>query len=161
MLETFHPHKEHIHQIKDGLLTWEIQDVHEKLKLSTYSPVFCTSEGYCAFLSAYLTGNDHGLPTHIAVFFYMMKSAKDCQLAWPFRHPVELTLINHKNVPDSIKQTLLPDPPVPSFQKPEEKFNVSSGFPEFAPFSILMDDRFTQNNTISLSCRILNPLDLL
>ena len=87
-------------------------------------------------------------------------SANDHQLDWSFNHPLELTLMNYKNKADSITATLIPNL-FPSFQRPDYEFYIASGFPEFVPVRVLMDDCFTQDDTITLQCKVLNAMQLL
>ena len=167
-LGVFNPPKDHYLQDKDGVFTWKIpkirqhyQDALHNEKLSLCSPVFRTSpKGYCLFIRVYLTGEGPGRGTHISAFFSIMKSANDHQLDWPFNHPLELTLMNCKNKADSITATLIPNP-FPSFQRPDYEFNIASGFPEFAPVRVLMDDCFTRDDAITLQCRVSNAMQLL
>ena len=82
-----------------------------------------------------------------------MKSANDHQLDWPFNHPLELTLMNYKNKAGSITATLISNL-FPLFQRPDYEFNIASGFPEFVPVRVLMDDCFTQDDTITLPLNV-------
>lgn len=146
-----------------GELIWKIPNIlqlyNESLKddnQSLCSPVFYTSpDGYGMFLRVYLNGEGAGKNTHLSVFFSILQSENDGGLDWPFNRTVQLKLINHHHEAASITKTLTPDPHSPTFQRPRYSFNMPSGFPKFAPVTVLLNDDFTKSDTITLQCTLL------
>ena len=151
----------------DGLFIWKISDIQQHYQeavdgktVSLYSPPFYTSpHGYCVRIRTYLNSDDDGKGIHISVFFFIMRSQHDDQLPWPFKHIVHITLINQKNPAANITEAIVPDLHSPSFQKPTYNINIPCGFPKFAPHTMLKDENFTGDNTLTIHCRI-NPSGL-
>lgn len=151
-----------------GQYVWKVNDLTRRKNeakmghtLSLYSPPFYTSEhGYRVCLRAYLNGDGSGRDTHISLYIVVMKSEFDDLLAWPFSHSVTLTLVNQVEPlsPDkSITHKFTPNPSSSSFQKPRDVFNIASGFPEFAPVTVLSNPRFTQNDTMYFRIKLDPP----
>ena len=149
-------------KMTNGVLIWKIPDIRRRYRdavdgrtISLYSPPFYTSpHGYRMCIRTYLNGDGSGRGTHISLFFVVMRSEQDNLLPWPFKQSVRFTLINQKSPTGSITEAFVPDLNSPSFQKPERDMNVASGFPKFAPQSILKDESFTLGNMIYIKCQI-------
>ena len=145
-----------------GVFIWKIPDIRKRLHdaverrtLSLYSPPFHTSpHGYRMCIRAYLNGDGSGKGTHLSVFFVLMRSEQDSLLRWPFSQPVTFTLINQAFPSKSVSETFLPDTRSPSFQQPRSEMNVASGFPRFAPQSLLYEENYTKGNAIFIKCRV-------
>ena len=145
-----------------GVFIWKIPDIRKRLRdaverrtLSLYSPPFYSSpHGYRMCVRAYLNGDGSGKGTHFSVFFVLMRSEHDSLLRWPFSQPVTFTLVNQAFPSKSISETFLPDTRSPSFQQPRSEMNVASGFPRFAPQSLLHEDNYTKGNSIFIKCRV-------
>ena len=145
-----------------GNFVWKIPDIRKRLRdaverrtLSLYSPPFYTSpHGYRMCIRAYLNGDGSGRGTHLSVFFVLMRSEHDNLLRWPFSQPVTFTLINQAFPSKSNSETFLPDTRSISFQQPRSEMNVASGFPRFAPQSLLHEENYTKGNSIFIKCRV-------
>lgn len=142
----------------NGEFFWTIPNVQQLCEdneiQSICSPVFRTSNGHNTFLRVYLNGEGLGKGTHISLFFTIFQSENDDQLQWPFNNTVQLTLINYQNMGDSITRRLTPNTSYPTFQQPDYKFNIGSGFPRFAPIILLLDNQFIQNGAITFRCTV-------
>ena len=146
----------------NGIFVWKIPDVRrryrdamERKTISLYSPPFLTSpHGYKMCIRAYLNGDGVGKGTHVSLFFVLMHSEYDNLLSWPFKQTVRFSLINHVKSEASITEVFAPDLQSPSFQKPESEMNVASGFPKFAPQSVLQDECFTKGNMIYIKAEV-------
>ena len=159
------PQKGHKPNDKFGELIWRIPNILQLYKgmlrdkkQSVCSPVFYSSPGgYAMILRAYLNGEGIGRDTHMSIFFSIRQSENDDKLKWPFNRTVQIKLINHQNEGASITRRLIPYTDCPTFQRPEYVCNIASGFPKFAPVSVLLNDDFTKSDTITLQCTVLNP----
>ncbi len=151
-----------------GVYIWKVNDLARRARearigrtVSLYSPPFYTSpHGYRLCLRAYLFGDGSGKGTHISLFIVVMKSEYDDLLAWPFQHKVTLTLINqdHPLTPErSTTHRFIPNADSSSFKKPVDTFNVASGFPEFAPLSVITDQAFCHNDTLYFRIKLETP----
>jgi len=166
ILEDVHLRQE-LQEVKatKGVFIWKIndlgrrkQDANDGRVLSLYSPPFFTSfHGYRMCIRCYLNGDGSGKGTHISVFFVVMKSEHDDLLPWPFKQKVTISLLNQEAPSDStshITQSFMPDAKSSSFQKPTKDMNIASGFPKFAPRSVLSDKRYAVNDTIYFKVRV-------
>ena len=159
------PQNDHKLEDKYGELIWKIPDIlqlHKDMlrdeKHSVCSPVFYSSPGgYAMFIRAYLNGEGAGRDTHMSIFFSILQSENDNKLKWPFNKTVQIMLINHQNEGASITRRIIPYADCPTFQRPEYLFSMASGFPKFAPVSVLLNDNFTESDTITIQCTVLNP----
>ena len=151
-----------------GTYVWKINELSRRSRearigktVSLYSPPFYTSpHGYRLCLRAYLYGDGTGKGTHISLFVVLMRSEYDDVLTWPFRHHVSLSLINQDKPLSSeaaIMHKFIPNPESSSFHKPRDTFNIASGFPEFAPLSVLNDNSFVKNDTIYFRVKLDSP----
>lgn len=142
-----------------GIYVWKVNDLARRARearigrtVSLYSPPFYTSaHGYRLCLRAYLYGDGSGKGKNVSLFVVVMKSEYDDLLAWPFQHRVTLTLINQDHplsAERSLSHRFLPNADSSSFKKPVDTFNVASGFPEFAPLSVLTDSSYSKNDTL-------------
>ena len=149
----------------NGIFIWKIndlnrrkQDAYEGRTLSLYSPPFFTSfHGYRMCIRCYLNGDGNGKGTHISVFFVVMKSEHDDLLPWPFKQKVTISLLSQHtpaNFDANITQSFIPDIRSSSFQKPTKDMNVASGFPKFAPKSVLEEHRYGANDTIYFKVKV-------
>ena len=145
-----------------GVFVWKIpeiarrfRDAQDKRTISLYSPPFHTSpHGYRACIRAYLNGDGSGKGNFISVFFVLMKSEHDNLLKWPFDRPVTFELINQESRSQSITETFMPEKRSASFQKPTSEMNVASGFPRFAPHSVLSQHQFVKGDAMYVRCKI-------
>ena len=145
-----------------GIFIWKIPDIQrrfrdaqEKRTISLYSPPFHSSpHGYRACIRCYLNGDGTGIETHISVFFVLMKSEHDNLLKWPFDRPVTFELVNQENRTQSITETFMPNKRSSSFQKPKTEMNLATGFPRFAPHSIIGQHQFTKGEAMYIRCLI-------
>lgn len=156
----------------NGIFIWKIndlnrrkQDAYEGRTLSLYSPPFFTSfHGYRMCIRCYLNGDGSGKGTHISVFFVVMKSEHDDILPWPFKQKVTISLLNQHtpaNTDAHASQSFIPDIRSSSFQKPTKEMNIASGFPKFAPKSVLNENRYSANDTIYFKVKVhLNEIPL-
>ena len=151
-----------------GVYVWKVNELQRRYQearvgktVSLYSPPFYTSiHGYRLCLRCYLYGDGQGKGTHISLFIVLMKSEYDDLLAWPFSHRVSLSLINqdHPLSPEkAMTHKFLPNVESSSFLKPKETFNIASGFPEFAPLSILSNSSHVKNDTIFFRVKLDPP----
>ncbi len=151
-----------------GIYIWKVNDLARRARearigrtVSLYSPPFYTSpHGYRLCLRAYLYGDGSGKGSHISLFIVIMKSEYDDLLAWPFQHKITLTLINqdHPLSPEqSTTHRFIPNAESSSFKKPDDTFNVASGFPEFAPLSVLTDQAICRNDTLYFRIKLDTP----
>lgn len=151
-----------------GIYVWKVNDLARRTRearigrtLSLYSPPFYTSvHGYRICLRAYLNGDGNGRGTHVSLYIVIMKSEYDELLSWPFAYNVVLTLINQvepMKPEKSMTHKFVPSPSSSSFQKPQDTFNVASGFPEFAPVSVLNDPLFCKSDTIYFRIKLEPP----
>ena len=149
----------------NGVFIWKIndlnrrkQDAYEGRTLSLYSPPFFTSfHGYRMCIRCYLNGDGNGKGTHISIFFVVMKSEHDDLLPWPFKQKVTISLLNQHtpaNTDAHIIQSFIPDTRSSSFQKPTKEMNVASGFPKFAPKSVLNEKCYSANDTIYFKVKV-------
>ena len=146
----------------DGLFIWTIADIQkwyqeavDGKKCSLYSPSFYTSpHGYRVCICTYLNGDGDGKGSHISVFLFIMRSQYDDQLPWPFKHTIRFTLINQKNPAASITEAFVPDLHSPSFKKPTFDMNIPCGLSKFASHTVLEDEDFTGDNTLTIHCRV-------
>ena len=142
--------------------TWRIPEISRRIQdavndhiKSIYSPPFYIAhKGYRMCIRAYLNGDGVGKGTHLSVFCVIMCSVLDSELQWPFQQIVSLILINQKDPRESIVQTFKPDPASSSFQRPRQNMNIASGFPTFAPLSVLRDQRYVAGDEIILCLRV-------
>lgn len=151
-----------------GVYVWKVNDLSRRMRearmgrtLSLYSPPFYTSpHGYRVCLRAYLNGDGSGRGTHVSLYIVIMKSEYDDLLTWPFSHNITLSLINQvdpmKNE-KSLTHKFDPSPSSSSFKKPEDTFNIASGFPEFAPISVLNDPLFVRSDTMYFRIKLTPP----
>ena len=166
MLEDVHLRQE-LQEVKatKGVFIWKIndlgrrkQDANDGRVLSLYSPPFFTSfHGYRMCIRCYLNGDGSGKGTHISVFFVMMKSEHDDLLPWPFKQKVTISLLNQETPSDGsshITQSFMPDSRSSSFQKPTKDMNIASGFPKFAPRTVLNDKKYSNNDTIYFKVKV-------
>ena len=143
----------------NGVFIWKITNFEEEYFAATNASVpmlrsrpFHTSpHGYRMSLCVYLCGDGAGQNTHISVFFMLMHSENDIHLRWPFTQPVTLTLVN-RDPSRSISKTFRPDYTV-SFMRPHSGENVPSGFPCFAPKSVIGDWGFVENDTMVITIK--------
>eukprot|EP00731_Ephydatia_muelleri_P022338 Em0014g929a len=162
--------KQEILEVKtiSGVYIWKVNEVQRRARearggktVSLYSPPFYTSaHGYRLCLRAYLYGDGAGKGTHVSVFLVIMRSEFDDVLLWPFKHRVVISLVNLDNPlkPDAgITHKFVPSQQSSSFEKPKETFNVASGFPQFAPLSILTDSRYVKNDTMYFRVKLEPP----
>ena len=151
-----------------GTYVWKVNDLSRRMRearmgrtLSLYSPPFYSSpHGYRVCLRGYLNGDGTGRGTHISLYIVIMKGEYDDLLTWPIAHEVTLSLINQNDPerPDkSITHKFTPNPSSSSFQKPKDTFNIASGFPEFAPVSVLNDPLFVRADTMYFRVRLTPP----
>ncbi len=151
-----------------GIYVWKINDLarrHREARIgktaSLYSPPFYTSpHGYRLCLRAYLNGDGSGKGTHVSLFMVLMRGEHDNLLTWPFGYRVTLTLISQADPlsPDAaITHKFIPNPESSSFLKPNETFNVASGFPEFAAISVLSNTDYVRNDTIYFRIKLDAP----
>ena len=118
--------------------------------LSLYSAPFFTSQfGYRMCLRLYLNGNGSGKGTHLSFFLTIMRGEYDALLSWPFKQMVTLMLLDQDRKKD-IVQCFRPDPSSPIFWKPKAEINVASGYPKFAPLSLLDNPSCSRNDTLYL-----------
>ena len=149
----------------NGVLIWKIPDVRRKHReavngriTSLYSPPFYTgANGYKMCISTYLNGDGIGKGTHVSLFFVIMRSEHDNLLSWPFKQSVCLSLVNQATPTASIRQWLLPEAASSSFEKPSSEMNVASGFPQFAPQSVLRNNDFSGGDMIRIKCQVHPP----
>ena len=166
MLEDVHLRQE-LQEVKatKGVFIWKIndlgrrkQDANDGRVLSLYSPPFFTSfHGYRMCIRCYLNGDGSGKGTHVSVFFVMMKSEHDDLLPWPFKQKVTISLLNQETPSDGsshITQSFMPDAKSSSFQKPTKDMNIASGFPKFAPRSVLNEKKYSSNDTIYFKVKV-------
>ena len=166
MLEDVHLRQE-LQEVKatKGVFIWKIndlgrrkQDANDGRVLSLYSPPFFTSfHGYRMCIRCYLNGDGSGKGTHVSVFFVMMKSEHDDLLPWPFKQKVTISLLNQETPSDGsshITQSFMPDAKSSSFQKPTKDMNIASGFPKFAPRSVLNEKRYSNNDTVYFKVKV-------
>ena len=166
MLEDVHLRQE-LQEVKatKGVFIWKIndlgrrkQDANDGRVLSLYSPPFFTSfHGYRMCIRCYLNGDGSGKGTHVSVFFVMMKSEHDELLPWPFKQKVTISLLNQETPSDGsshITQSFMPDAKSSSFQKPTKDMNIASGFPKFAPRSVLNEKKYSNNDTIYFKVKV-------
>lgn len=166
MLEDVHLRQE-LQEVKatKGVFIWKIndlgrrrQDANDGRVLSLYSPPFFSSfHGYRMCIRCYLNGDGSGKGTHVSVFFVMMKSEHDDLLPWPFKQKVTISLLNQETPSDSsshITQSFMPDAKSSSFQKPTKDMNIASGFPKFAPRSVLNEKRYSNNDTVYFKVKV-------
>ena len=151
-----------------GVYVWKINELARRTReaklgrtISLYSPPFYTStHGYRLCLRAYLNGDGEGKGTHVSLFIVIMKSEYDDLLVWPFTHGVTLTLIN-QNFPSvsekCITHKFKPNPKSSSFQKPQETFNIASGFPVFTKINTLSDHNYCKNDTLYFRVKMEAP----
>eukprot|EP00731_Ephydatia_muelleri_P022318 Em0014g909a len=162
--------KVEIQEVKtiNGTVVWKVNEVQRRFReartgkiVSLYSPPFYTSaHGYRLCLRAYLYGDGPGKGTHVSVFLVIMRSEYDDVLFWPFKHRVVISLINLDNplkLDAAITHKFLPNPQSNSFEKPKDIFNLASGFPQFAPISVLTDSRFVKNDTMYFRVKLEPP----
>ena len=162
--------KQEILEVKStsGVYIWKVNEVQRRARearngktVSLYSPPFYTSaHGYRLCLRAYLYGDGAGKGTHVSVFLVIMHSEYDDVLLWPFKHCVVISLVNLGNPlkPDAgITHKFIPSPQSNSFEKPKETFNLASGFPQFAPLSILTDSKYVKNDTMYFRVKLETP----
>ena len=162
--------KQEILEVKStsGVYIWKVNEVQRRARearngktVSLYSPPFYTSaHGYRLCLRAYLYGDGAGKGTHVSVFLVIMRSEYDDVLLWPFKHCVVISLVNLGNPlkPDAgITHKFIPSPQSNSFEKPKETFNLASGFPQFAPLSILTDSKYVKNDTMYFRVKLETP----
>lgn len=152
-----------------GIYIWKINDLRRRLRdakdgrtISLYSPPFYTStHGYRLCLRAYLNGDGDGKGKYLSLFVVVMKSEYDDLLKWPFSHSVTITLINQTSPQISgkcITHKLKPNPTSSSFLKPQDTFNIASGFPCFALIDpTLSDPNFCRNDTIYFRVKLDPP----
>ena len=151
-----------------GLYVWKVNDLTRRTRearlgrtLSLYSPPFYTSpHGYRVCLRAYLNGDGSGRGTHVSLYVVIMKSEYDDLLSWPFAYTVHLSLINQVeplNKSRSVYRQFTPSASSSSFQKPQDTFNIASGFPEFAPVSVLNDPLYSKNDTMYFRVKLDPP----
>ena len=152
----------------NGSVVWKVNEVQRRFRdartgktVSLYSPPFYTSaHGYRLCLRAYLYGDGAGKGTHVSVFLVIMRSEYDDVLLWPFKHRVAISLVNLDNplkLETAITHKFMPNPQSSSFEKPKETFNLASGFPQFAPISVLTDPMFVKNDTMYFRVKLEPP----
>ena len=139
-----------------GVFVWRITGIDEHIKSDNGSiqklcsdTFYSTPQGYRISLCAHLCGEGTVETTHISLFFVLLPSINDDFLHWPFAQPVTLTLIN-QDPSKSTSKTLHPDGNSASFAKPNKEANLPSGFPRFAPASVLTDEGFVKDNTLMI-----------
>ena len=154
----------------NGRKLWEIRNIHRCIqeaidgsKEPLYSEHLLSSpHGYRMCMCIYPNGFDSGKGTHISLYFVIMRSKYDFLQSWPFKQSVQFTLFNQINPANCIISTLIPQQCSQTpFKKPESDMNDISGFPEFAPQTILQDQEFTHGNTLFIECKVdCSDLDL-
>ena len=141
----------------NGEFMWIIPEVAQRLeeaqmKETTFlycNPFFTSQFGYRLFLRLYLNGLGSGKGTHISFFIVVMKGQHDALLSWPFQHMVTMMLLDQDKRKD-IVQAFIPEPSSPSYQRPKTAVNIPSGFPKFAPHSVLSNSSYVRNDTLYL-----------
>ena len=145
----------------DGKFLWRIPEVCRRIRdakighiTSIYSPPFYTGRnGYKMCIRAYLNGDGTGEGTHLSIFFVLMKGEYDPLLQWPFTNKVSLILVDQDKKKD-LSQSFKPNPQSSSFQKPKTLMNVASGFPEFAPLSILDNPSYVKDDVMFIKAAV-------
>ena len=141
----------------NGEFMWNIPEVARRLReaqigktTSVYSPAFFTSQfGYKLGLRLYLNGYGTTKGTHLSLFIYIMKGEYDAVLSWPFQQKVTLMLLD-QDKRENIVEAFIPEPSSPSYQQPKTEMNVASGFPKFAPQSVLSNSSYVRNDALYL-----------
>ena len=139
----------------NGEFMWIIPEVARRLRqeqtgkiTSVYSPPFFTSQfGYKLCLRLYLNGDGIGKGTHLSLFTVIMGGEYDALLSWPFQQMVTLMLLD-QDKRKNIVRAFIPDPSSRSFQQPKTEMNVASGFPKFAPHSVLSNPSYVRNDVL-------------
>ena len=148
-----------------GVYVWKVNELGRRVRearsgktTSLYSPPFYTDvHGYRVCLRAYLFGDGVGKGTHISLFIVVMRSEYDEILPWPFQHYVILSLINLNNPDENIVHRFHPGKDSASFKKPEETFNLASGFPQFASVDVLENNAFVRDDTMYFKVELQKP----
>ena len=112
------------------------------------APVFTDRYGYKFCARLYLNGNGLGRGTHISLFFVLMQSEYDSQLAWPFIHPIMFKLINQEKKGSDVVEIFIPDQQSLSFKKPVKEMNIASGCPRLIEIKSFINGGFVKNDTI-------------
>ena len=141
----------------NGEFIWKIREVAQKVReartgkiTSLYSPPFYTSRfGYKLCLRLFLNGDGIGKDTHLSFFVIIMKWYHNAMLSWPFLQKVTMMLLD-QDKRENIAHVFRPDPSSSSFFQPKKEMNIASGFPKFAPLSVLSNPRYVRNDTLYL-----------
>ena len=141
----------------NGEFIWKIPEVARRTRearigkvIALYSTPFFTSRfGYKLCLRFDMNGDGAGKGTHVSFFLAIMRGDFDDLLSWPFQQMVTLLLLDQDKM-KNIVQAFIPEPSFPSYQQPKTKMNIASGFPQFAPQSVLSNTSYVRNDTIYL-----------
>lgn len=142
-----------------GTMVWKISNIHQRMHEaiigkvpSFYSPPFYTSQcGYKMCLRIYLNGDGMGYGRYISLYFTIMQGEFDSLLPWPFRQKITFVLLSQEGTRDAdIMQTFSPDVTSPSFHRPTDEMNISTGCPMFASGDMLLKTghRFIRDDSV-------------
>ena len=146
----------------NGQLTWKISGISLKLELAKkdpanvvlLSPEFYTSQtGYKMRVKLYPAGYGEGKDTHMSIYFQIMKGPYDGILSWPFRHRVTFMILDQNRVAN-IMDAFRPDPYSPSYKRPRDTPNPSSGCPLFCTLNELKSHGYLQDDTMYIQVNV-------
>ena len=116
--------------------------------------------GYKFKLQLNPNGQETGENTHLSIFFIIMKSDYDATLPWPFHKKVTFTLIDQQqqeNDKMNIVKSLIADPELKNFARPEAVSNVGRGFHKFVSHTDLRTRRYVVDDAIFIQVKIDPP----
>ena len=114
--------------------------------------------GYKLRLSAYPNGFGDGDGSHFGLSFFILKGPSDDILEWPFKHNVEISLIDQQSGLEHCTRTAkYPDGPnkKDAFNKPINDENIGLGYPKFITLEeISTNARLCRGNQIFIKCAV-------
>ena len=140
--------------LNNGELIWKIDKIDFRMTQTSSGKVAVLHSApsytkqyeykYCTWLC--LQGDGMERPTHVSLFFVVMKSEYDHLLNWPMLKRITFELINQVNEVESVIESFVSNPRSSYFQRPTNDMSVASGCPMFIPIERFLTEGFVVYN---------------
>lgn len=151
----------------NGLYLWRIDNVERHRQsarcgsvTALHSQGFYTSlYGYKICIRINLNGIEKGCNKFVALFVHLMKGDYDEILDWPFNGMITLSILDQEKSADGVRkdytESLEANPSLTAFAKPTTSRNHKGfGYIEFAPLSVLDDQRYVKNSVMFIRATV-------
>lgn len=151
----------------NGLYLWRIDNVERHRQAARCGSVTALhSQGFYTSLYGYkicirinLNGIEKGCNKFVALFVHLMKGDYDEILDWPFNGMITLSILDQDKSADGVRkdytESLEANPNLTAFAKPTTSRNHKGfGYIEFAPLSVLDDQRYVKNSVLFIRATV-------